>query len=102
MSWASGDAHSPHLQGIMARGIINSLKKRTVYEMTNINSNDLNFLLRAERNALAEIKQLTENNSIPCSMNMDYLNGKLHAYNEALELVERVINGDLALRTANI
>ena len=86
----------------MARGIINSLKKRTVYEMTNINSNDLNFLLRAERNALAEIKQLTENNSIPCSMNMDYLNGKLHAYNEALELVERVINGDLALRTANI
>ena len=70
--------------------------------MTNINSSDLNFLLRAERNALAEIKQLTENNSIPCSMNMDYLNGKLHAYNEALELVERVINGDLALRTANI
>ena len=69
--------------------------------MSNINSNDLIHLLRAERNALAEIKKLTENNSIPCSMNMDYLNCKLQAYNEAMDLVDRVLHGDLSLRTAN-
>ena len=70
--------------------------------MSNINSNDLIHLLRAERDAIAEIKQLVENNSVPCSMSIDYINGKLQAYNEAMGLVDRVIKGDLALRTANI